>query len=76
MGKVISEVKQYYECTRCNVTTATEHRLCPCNRKVCDAKKMGTITITKTITLDNEDSSVSRDKGVDDIGQMMASMNL
>jgi hypothetical protein len=72
MGKVISEVKQYYECIRCNVTTATEHRLCPCNRKVCDTKKMGTITIT----LNNEDFSVSRDKGVDDIGQMMASMNL
>jgi hypothetical protein len=76
MGKVISEVKQYYECVRCDVTTATEHRLCPCNRKVCEAKKMGIITITKTITLDNEDFSVNRDSGMDDIGQMMASMNL
>lgn len=75
MGKVVSEVKQYYECLRCKVTTATEHRLCPCNRKDCDAKKMGTITITKTIVLDSEDLSVSRGD-IDDIGQMMASMNL
>jgi hypothetical protein len=76
MGKVISEVKEYYVCIRCNVTTATEHRLCPCNRKVCDAKKMGTIAITKTITLDNEDNVINRDDSIDDIEQMMASMNL
>jgi hypothetical protein len=75
MGKVISEVKQYYECVRCNVTTATEHRLCPCNRKNCDAKKMGIITITKSIVLDGE-NTVGRRNEIDDVNQMIASMNL
>jgi hypothetical protein len=75
MGKIISEVKEYHECTRCNVTTATEHRLCPCNRRVCHAKKMGIITITKTITIDG-DSTIGRSDNNNDVGQIMASMNL
>lgn len=75
MVKNVSVTKGYYECERCKITTATEYRLCPCNRKTCDAEKMGTITITKTITLDSEDLSVSR-WGMDDISQTMASMNL
>lgn len=75
MGKIISEVKEYYECTRCNITTATEHRLCPCNRRVCDAKKMGKITITKNIVLDGENIASRGDEN-NDVSQIMASMNL
>lgn len=76
MIKNISVTKDYHECGRCKISTAVEYRLCPCNRKDCEAKKIGTITIMKTITLDSEDLSVSRDKSMDNIGQMMASMNL
>ncbi len=76
MGKYFTETKDYYECERCNVTTATENRICPCNRKVCDAIKKGTLTITKNITYDGENQIVSRNLDSDDIGQMIASMNL
>lgn len=76
MGKYFTETKDYYECTRCNITTATEFRLCPCNRKPCDATKKGTMTITKNITFDNENRVISRQLDSDDLGQMIASMNL
>jgi hypothetical protein len=76
MGKYFTETKDYYECERCKITTATENRLCPCNRKPCDATKRGTITISKSITFDNESIIVSRKLDSDDVSQMMASMNL
>ena len=76
MVKNISVTKDYYECERCNVSTDVEYRLCPCNRKVCEAKKMGSITITKTIIFDIEDSSTNKNGSLNDIDQIMASMNL
>ena len=75
MSNYTTETKDYYECERCGVTTATENRLCPCNRRVCDAVKKGTLKITKTITLDGEGGN-SNQLFNDDIGQMIASMNL
>ena len=76
MTKYFTEKKDYYECERCKVTTATEHRLCPCNRKNCDDIKKGIITTTKTITFDGDSGLVSRSHDSNDIGQMIASMNL
>lgn len=76
MGKYFTETKDYYECERCKITTATEHRLCPCNRKPCDVVKKGTITTSKFITFDNESHLISRQLDSDDLGQMVASMNL
>lgn len=71
----ITETKEYHECERCQITTATEYRLCPCNRKNCFSKKMGIITITKTIVIINEpDGKPKTDIG--DVDQIMASMNL
>ena len=76
MGKYITETKDYYECERCNVDTATENRLCPCNRRVCEAVKKGRMTTTKIVTFDDEMNLKRSNLDSDDIGQMMASMNL
>lgn len=73
---VISSTKDYHECARCGITTATENRLCPCNRKSCDAIKKGTIVITKTIMLDDQKKVKDLREGDGDIGQIIASWNV
>jgi hypothetical protein len=45
------DVKQedYYTCERCDITSLTEGRMCPCPRGSCEAKISGTINITTTL---------------------------
>jgi hypothetical protein len=76
MTTFTSITKDYYECERCGITTATDNRLCPCNRKTCDAIKKGSIVITKTIYLDNKDQSSNNRNDFNDLGQIVASINV
>jgi hypothetical protein len=64
----------YFECERCEINTETEGRKCPCPRGSCDAEKKGFVTITKNITFDAE--MVRDNNNLDDIGAIMAKMNL
>lgn len=73
---ITTTTKDYYECVRCGINTSFEYRICPCNRKPCDAIKKGIITITKNITLDEDDFKTNGRDRNDDIGQMLASWNV
>ena len=44
---------EYWECSRCDISSETKDRLCPCPRGGCDAKVVGTTKITKEITINN-----------------------
>lgn len=36
----------FYSCGRCNITSLTKDRMCPCPRGSCEAKIVGEITKT------------------------------
>jgi hypothetical protein len=77
MSKTTTEINDYYECYRCEITSETIGRMCPCPRNLnCDAVHKGQVTITKTITIFGEEPKTRTIHGSDDIEQMRASMNL
>lgn len=66
------ENHDYYVCDRCEITSETEGRMCPCPRGSCDAEKKGEVIIVKTIIMDNERGK----KDDDSIEQIIASINV
>ena len=77
MSKTATEINDYYECYRCEITSETTGRMCPCPRNLnCDAVLKGRVTITKTITIFGEEPKTRTIHDSDDIGQMTASINL
>lgn len=74
MSNTTTEIRDYYECYRCKITSETIGRMCPCPRNLnCDAEKKGEVIISKTIVLDNEKNNTDRG---DFTEQIIASMNL
>ena len=77
MSKITKEISDYYECYRCEITSETIGRMCPCPRDFnCESVHKGQVIITKTITIFGEEPKTRTIHGSDDIEQMRASMNL
>lgn len=67
-----TQTYDYYECERCKINTETKGRMCPCPRGSCDAELKGKVMITKSIFFNNPPNNRN---DIDDIGQIMASIN-
>jgi hypothetical protein len=73
----VSTIKyDYFVCERCEINTETEGATCPCYRGFCDAEKEGVVYVNKTIVHDKDIVKNADDDNLDDIGKILAKMNL
>ena len=51
MAKKQVKKKDYWSCSRCEINSETNGRMCPCPRGSCEAEIIGAIVTTKEIIL-------------------------
>jgi len=56
MNKTIKQ--DYYSCNRCNITSETKDRMCPCPRGSCEAKIAGTLTTVQKLIKELTDEQI------------------
>jgi len=57
MDEIIKE-KDFYSCIRCDITSETKGRKCPCPRGGCEAKITGTLLTTKKLVTELSDEQI------------------
>lgn len=59
MDEIIKEEEEdYYSCSRCNITSKTKDRVCPCPRGSCEAKIIGTLLTTRNLITELSDEQI------------------
>jgi hypothetical protein len=57
MNEIVKK-EDFYSCRRCNITSETKGRICPCPRGGCEAKITGTLLTTKTLITELSDEQI------------------